>query len=210
MIKLFVFDLGNVILPFDHRQIAAKLHRSMRDKKLFTPEDIFTFMFGDDEGLINIYETGQISSEEFFGRLKERYKLDMTFDGFRDIWNPIFWENPEVNDAIMYLKSESYPVFLLSNTNELHFSYIIERYPIVHVMDEWILSFEAGVKKPDKRIYDMIFEKMDVDNNDVFYIDDIEQYVKAAKGFGIQGMVFKEAGQLREEINRIVKDRRDG
>jgi putative hydrolase of the HAD superfamily len=210
MIKLFVFDLGNVILPFDHRQIAAKLHRSIRDKTLFTPDDIFTFMFGDDEGLINIYETGQISSEEFFGRLKERYKLDMTFDGFRDIWNPIFWENPEVNDAIMYLKSESYPVFLLSNTNELHFSYIIERYPIVHVMDEWILSFEAGVKKPDKRIYDMIFEKMDVDNNDVFYIDDIEQYVKAAKGFGIQGMVFKEAGQLREEINRIVKDRRDG
>ena len=205
MIKLFVFDLGNVILPFDHRQIAAKLHGSMRDKTLFTSDDIFTFMFGDDEGLINIYETGQISSEEFFGQLKERYKLDMTFDGFGDIWNPIFWENPEVNDAIMYLKSESYPVFLLSNTNELHFSYIIERYPIVHVMDEWILSFEAGVKKPDKRIYDMIFEKMDVNNNEVFYIDDIERYVKAAKGLGIQGMVFKEAGQLRKEINRIVK-----
>ena len=205
MIKLFVFDLGNVILPFDHRQIAAKLHGSMRDKTLFTSDDIFTFMFGDDEGLINTYETGQISSEEFFGRLKERYKLDITFDGFRDIWNPIFWETPEVNDAIMYLKSESYPVFLLSNTNELHFSYIIERYPIVHVMDEWILSFEAGVKKPDKRIYDMIFEKMDVNNNEVFYIDDIERYVKAAKGLGIQGMVFKEAGQLRKEINRIVK-----
>jgi putative hydrolase of the HAD superfamily len=74
----------------------------------------------------------------------------LTFEEFRGIWNPIFREDREVTDAILYLKSKGCPVFLLSNTNELHFSYIIERYPIVHVLDEWILSFEAGVKKPEK------------------------------------------------------------
>jgi len=205
MIKLFVFDLGNVILPFEHRQIARKLYEKSSDKAFLTSDEIFTFMFEKDKGLINTYETGQISSEEFFGQLKKRYKLDMAFDVFRDIWNPIFRENLEVNDAILYLKSKSYPIFLLSNTNELHFSYIIERYPIVHVLDEWILSFEVGVKKPEKRIYDMIFEKMDVDKNEVFYIDDIGRYVEAAKEFGIQGMVFKDPGQLWEEINKIVK-----
>lgn len=204
MIKLFVFDLGNVILPFEHRQIATKLYEQSRDKARFAPDEIFTFMFERDKGFINDYETGRISSEEFFGQLKERYKLDITFEAFRDIWNPIFWENPEVKDAILYLKSKGYPIFLLSNTNELHFSYIIEQYPIVHVMDEWILSFEAGVKKPDKRIYEMIFEKMDVDKDEVFYIDDIERYVKAAKGLGIQGMVFKDAGGLWKVINEIV------
>ena len=205
MIKLFVFDLGNVILPFEHRQIATELYEKSRDKARFAPDEIFTFMFGRDKGFINDYETGQVSSEEFFGRLKERYKLDITFEKFTDIWNPIFCENPEVNDAILYLKSKGYPVFLLSNTNELHFSYIIEQYPIVHVLDEWILSFEAGVKKPEKRIYEMIFEKMDVHKNEVFYIDDIEQYVEAAKEFGIQGMLFKDAGQLWKTIDKIVK-----
>ena len=205
MIKLFVFDLGNVILPFEHRQIATKLYEKSRDKARFASDEIFTFMFEKDKGLINTYETGQMSSEEFFGQLKERYKLDMAFENFRDIWNPIFQENREVNDAILYLKSKGYPIFLLSNTNELHFSYIIEQYPIVHVLDEWILSFEAGVKKPEKRIYEMIFEKMDVDKDEVFYIDDIERYVEAAKEFGIQGMVFKDAGGLWEAIDKIVK-----
>lgn len=204
MIELFVFDLGNVILPFEHRQIAKKLYERSRDKGLFSPDEIFLFMFERDDGLINMYETGQMTSNEFFERLKKRYRLDLTFEEFRDIWNPIFWENHEVSEAIIYLKSKNYPVYLLSNTNELHFSYIADKYPIVHELDEWILSYEAGVKKPEKKIYDMIFDKMDVDRRNVFYIDDIDRYVEAAQGFGIQGMVFRDAGQLWEEIDRIV------
>lgn len=208
MIKLFVFDLGNVILPFEHRQIARKLHEKSAYRTNFNTEEIFTFMFETDKGLINDFETGQISSEEFFGLLKERYKLNLTFEDFKDIWNPIFSENKKVNEMILYLKSRGYPLFILSNTNELHFSYIIEKYPIVHEMDEWILSFEVGVKKPNARIYKMIFERMDVAENEVFYIDDIEQYVNTARKFGINGMVFKNADQLWKEVGNIVENKR--
>jgi HAD superfamily hydrolase (TIGR01509 family) len=75
-------------------------------------------------------------------------------------------------------------------------------------MDEWILSFEIGVKKPDAGIYKMIFEKMDVAGNEVFYIDDIEQYVDTARALGIKGMVFKNADQLWKEIGDIVENKR--
>ena len=92
--------------------------------------------------------------------MKERYRLSLGFDDFKEIWNNIFQEDMEVNEIIVYLKAKGFPLFLLSNTNELHFTHIIERYPIVHLMDEWILSFEVGAKKPKRRIYDAIFEKM--------------------------------------------------
>ncbi len=198
MIKLFVFDLGNVILPFEHRQIAAQLYEHSREKNMFAPDGVFKFMFDTGNGLVNDYEEGLLSSLEFFIKLKSKYRLDMDYEEFCGIWNPIFWENPDVNEVILYLKEKGYPIFLLSNTNELHFSYILEHYPIIHTLDEWILSFEVGAKKPKKRIYDVIFEKMDVDKDEVFYIDDIERYVEAAKGFGINGMVFREARQLWE------------
>ncbi|MCX5813393.1 MAG: HAD family phosphatase [Proteobacteria bacterium] len=196
MIKLFVFDLGNVILPFEHRQIAAKLYEKSEKKTAISPDDIFKFLFDRGKGVVNIYETGQISSIEFFSQLREHYRLAMDFEEFKGIWNPIFSENLQVSDAISYLKSKGYPVFLLSDTNELHFTYVTETYPIVHKMDEWILSYKVGVKKPVKRIYDVIFEKTDVDRDEVFYIDDIERYVEAAKGFGINGMVFRDADGL--------------
>jgi glucose-1-phosphatase len=202
MIKLFVFDLGNVILPFEHRQIAAKLHANSRTKTEISPGSIFDCMFDFEEGLVNPYEEGLMTSLEFFTELKKRFRLKMDIEEFKDIWNPIFSEDPDVNAAIIYLKEKGYPLFLLSNTNELHFSYIIGKYPVVHSFDEWLLSFEVGAKKPKQRIYEAIFEKMDVQPDEVFYIDDIPKYVEAAKGFGIGGMVFSNAAQLWEFIRK--------
>jgi putative hydrolase of the HAD superfamily len=157
-------------------------------------------MFDMENGLINAYEEGLMSSLDFFVKLKERYKLEIDFEEFKDIWNPIFREDPEVNDIILYLKGKGYPLFLLSNTNELHFTYITELYPIVHLMEEWILSFEIGAKKPKQRIYDEIFKRTDVKRSEILFIDDIKRYVETAIGFGLQGIVFKQAGDLWKVI----------
>jgi HAD superfamily hydrolase (TIGR01509 family) len=69
-------------------------------------------------------------------------------------------------------------------------------------MDEWILSYEVGAKKPKQKIYDMIFEKKNVERSEVLYIDDIPNYVEAAQGFGIQGIVFKDAKDVWELIRK--------
>jgi FMN phosphatase YigB (HAD superfamily) len=201
MTRLFVFDLGNVILPFDNRRIAEKLYaRSTAD---CTADDIFGYLFDTDSGAINPYEEGLASSLQFFRDLRDRYKLRLEFDEFVEIWNDIFWENVEVNEVIVYLKTKGFPLFLLSNTNELHFAYIIDRYPIVHLMDEWILSFEVGAKKPKRRIYDAIFEKMDVRRNEVFYVDDVESYVETAKKMGMQGLVFRQPTDLWDAVKAL-------
>ena len=109
MIKLFVFDLGNVILPFDNHQIAEKLHRRSALRDSCAPLDIFTYLFDWEKGSINGYEEGLCSSLEFFSDVKERYKLDLGFDEFKDIWNNIFSENPEVSEIITCLKAKGFP-----------------------------------------------------------------------------------------------------
>lgn len=201
MIKLFVFDLGKVILPFEHRQIAVKLHEASMIRDRFKPDDVFQFLFDHSRGFVNVYEEGRTTSREFFMKLRERYKLDLEFEEFKEIWNNIFEEDPAVNEVILYLKKKGYPVFLLSNTNELHFAHIIEKYPIVNYLDEWILSFEVGAKKPSEKIYDTIFEKKTVERHEVLYIDDIPQYVEAAASYGIPGIVFREAADIWKVIN---------
>jgi glucose-1-phosphatase len=201
MTRLFVFDLGNVILPFENRQIADKLHaRSCGD---CTPDEIFRYLFDLRTGSINPYEEGCCSSLDFFFDVKSRFALDCDFDEFSSIWNHIFSENVEVSRVIADLKAKGFPLFLLSNTNELHFEHILDRYPVVHLMDEWILSFEVGAKKPKKRIYEAIFEKMDVSGDEVFYIDDVEEYVATARSMGIDGLVFRDPAGLREALRAM-------
>ena len=205
MIELFVFDLGNVILPFDHRQIARKLCAHTRGNGGRSPEEVFGYIFDLQEGFINPFEEGEFSSFEFYLRLRDRYNLDLDFEAFKEIWNNIFWDNPEVNEVIVRLKDMCYPVFLLSNTNELHFSYILERFPIIHALDEWILSFEVGAKKPKQRIYEAIFEKTDVPAGRILYIDDVPAYVEAAERMGMNGMVFKEPADLWSIVPKVCR-----
>lgn len=200
MIKLFVFDLGNVILPFEHHQIAVKLHEASLIKDRFTPDDIFRYLFDHQKGFVNAYEEGLISSRDFFKKLKERYKLELEPEDFKEIWNDIFEEDTGVSEIILYLKERGYPIFLLSNTNELHFSYVMERYPIIHHFDEWILSFEVGAKKPQEKIYDVIFERRSLERHEVLYIDDIPDYIRAAAVYGIPGIVFREAADIWKVI----------
>ena len=202
MIELFVFDLGRVILPFEHRPIALKLWEKSRKRATLTSEEIFDDLFDLENGSVNRYEEGLTSSEEFFLEVRRRYDLVMEFEEFRDVWNNIFRGDPEVNEIILYLKAKGYPIFLLSNTNELHFSHIIEQFPIVHVMDEWILSFEVGAKKPSKRIYDAIFERTDVEGTNLLYVDDIDAYVAAAQSCGIQGLVYTSPADLWEALRQ--------
>ncbi|HPP42776.1 MAG TPA: HAD family phosphatase [Syntrophorhabdaceae bacterium] len=209
MIRLFVFDLGNVILPFDHRQIPAKLLNWSTKKGLFTPEEMFIYLFDWEDGLINPYEEGYMSSEEFFDTIRQRYSLNMNFEDFKNIWTPIFKEDQEVNKIILNLKQMGYPLFILSNTNELHFTYIKETYPIVHTFHEWILSYEVHAKKPKKRIFDEIFNRMDVPRDEVFYIDDTGPYIEQAKAYGLKGTVFTDAENLWRQIKDIIEYKRE-
>lgn len=203
--ELFVFDLGNVILPFDHRQIADKLCRHIRGNGGHGPEEIFGHIFDLQQGFINPFEEGAFSSLEFYSKIRDRYDLDLDFEAFKEIWNDIFRDSPEVNEVIVCLKAMHYPVFLLSNTNELHFSYVLERFPIIHLLDEWILSFEVGAKKPKQRIYEAIFQKTDVLADRILYIDDVPAYVEAAERLGMQGMLFREPADLWPIVPKVCR-----
>jgi len=105
-IEVVLFDLGNVILPFNHYQIAEKLARFSERKELSDPPRIFSYLFDRQEGAVNDYEMGKMSSIEFFNQVKERFKLTLPFDTFVPIWNEIFTENHEVSELIRFLKGK--------------------------------------------------------------------------------------------------------
>jgi putative hydrolase of the HAD superfamily len=200
MIDLFVFDLGNVILPFNHHPIADKLYARSTGNG-FDAAEIFRYVFDYEAGAINALEEGVVSATEFYLDLKGRYGLACDFEEFAYIWNNIFYDSPEVNELIKNLKARNFPVFLLSNTNEIHFAHIIEKFPVVHLLDEWILSFEVGAKKPKRRIFEAVFEKTDVRPERVLYIDDVAEYVDAACALGMQGLVFRGPSDIRRLID---------
>ena len=200
--KVVLFDLGNVILPFNHYQIAEKLARFSESRELNDPPRIFSYLFDRQEGAVNDYEVGKKSSIEFFNQVKERFKLIITFDAFVPIWNEIFTENHDVSELIRSLKGKK-KLGLLSNTNSLHFEYALSTFPVLNLFDKWILSHEVGFKKPAVEIFLKAMEWASVPPTKILFIDDIKEHVEVAASVGMQAIHFTSAQQLVRELSRF-------
>jgi putative hydrolase of the HAD superfamily len=199
-IEVILFDLGNVILPFNHYQIAEKLSRFSQKKEFQDPQRVFSYFFDFAKGAVNGYETGKVSSFEFFNFLKERFDLQISFEKFIPIWNDIFIEDHEVSEIILSLKGK-WKLGLLSNTNPLHFDYILSKFPIVRAFEKWILSHEVGFKKPDVEIFQRAMKWASVEPEKILLIDDMKKHVEVAVSLEMQGIHFISAPRLKKELD---------
>ncbi len=194
-------DLGNVILPFDFEPAMKKL-AALSGKNVDHVRNIF-FQPGFQEQ----YETGKISSREFLESVRRSLGLDQWGQPpFPDaelalIWNDVFTEN---RPMIKWLESVvgKFPTWLLSNTNELHWKFIWERYPIVQKLDGWILSHQIGFRKPDPQFFRVALEKSGSLSQQAFFVDDMEIHIKAARLLGIQAEVFQGVEALAAALKK--------
>lgn len=205
-IDVILFDLGNVILPFNHYQIPEKLSRFSPEKGSLDSTKIFSYLFDLQDGSVNLYESGKLSSFEFFDSLKRHFHLSISFEEFIPIWNEIFTENQEVSQIIRSLKGKK-RLGLISNTNPLHFDYALSKFPIIETFDKWILSHEVGFKKPAREIFQRAVEWASVEPERILFIDDTKRHVEAAISLGMQGIHFVSAGQLREDLSKRLTEK---
>jgi len=199
-IEVILFDLGNVILPFSHFQIAEKLSRFSQKREFQDPQRIFSYLFDFEKGAVNGYETGRVSSTEFFQSLKGLLHLSISFEEFIPIWNDIFTEDREVSEITRSLKGKK-RLGLISNTNSLHFDYILSTFPVIRTFDKWILSHEVGFKKPAVQIFQRAIEWASIKPEKILLIDDTKGHVEVAVSLGMQGIHFISANQLKEELS---------
>ena len=187
-----IFDLGQVICPFDLMIPCGKLSRMNG----MSPEDIKQrIFFGEVE---RDFETGRITGEAFAARCNELLGLTLPLEVFRDLWCDMF----HLNEAALQLVDdvrESSQVLMLSNTCAWHIAHVERLFHLRRHFDDWVLSFEVGAMKPDERIYRAALEKVRLPDRCVF-IDDLQVNVDAAGGLGIPGIRFSSVEQTRAEL----------
>jgi putative hydrolase of the HAD superfamily len=194
--KLIIFDLGKVLLDFDHLDSCRRLSKYTS----FSSSEIYKEIFLS--GLEKEYDEGKISSFNFYKEIIKRFNIGedrLSFEEFKLIWGDIFFEIPSMANLMQILK-KNYKVYLLSNTNEIHFNWVYNKFDILKIPEEYILSFKLGFRKPDKRIFYKALEKADVDSSECIYIDDIKEYIEVANSIGIKGIHFKSKERLEEEL----------
>ncbi|MBI5787587.1 MAG: HAD family phosphatase [Candidatus Schekmanbacteria bacterium] len=197
MIKVIVFDLGNVIIPF----CFSELYRKLADLSKYSEDEIA--QIGFDSRLIRDFENGLISPGQFYQAVCHRLNIVVGYADFVDMWNNIFTEHTKVSSLIRSLK-ENYRLFLLSNTNELHFNYAYKKFPVLEIFDEYILSYQTGCSKPSTEIYQEVISRAGCNPDEIVYTDDIAAYVEAARKLDLQVIHFLSEEQLERDLRQLI------
>lgn len=191
-----VFDLGNVLLPFDYKIILGKLEgveKGLGEK--------FVAYYRDNYDVHRRYERGELSSDEFTDILLNVLEHKISKEQFISIYSDMFEVNTELVAALPVLKA-NYKLVLLSNTNDIHERYGWSGNAFLKFFDKLVLSHKVGAVKPEEKIYRVVEEFTRVPPAEHFYIDDIADYVAGGKKMGWDAVQFVGDNELFAEFDK--------
>lgn len=180
MIKNIIFDFGDIFINLDKKATYKEL------EKLGVSEISDEMMEVAHE-----YEKGLISTDEFIAFFSVQFKIPKQ-DLVR-AWNAVLLDFPLTRLAFLRAlsKRKKYRLFLLSNTNELHISWIQENWgtklytEFKNCFEQFYLSHEIHFRKPDAAIYKFVLNENNLIAKETIFIDDVEENTIAANALGI-------------------------
>lgn len=169
--KTIVFDMGGVLLPLEVQRCMDSFRRILGPQfdRLGLGSD------GEGESVMAEYEGGRIGTDEFVGRILSWCLPGTTAEDVKRAWTDMLTAVPaERIEFIKKLRAEGYRVFLLSNTNELHWDNVIHTTPeFPDCFEHTFLSHLEKLSKPDPKFFRRITEYIGVRPSDIIFVDDL-------------------------------------
>jgi HAD superfamily hydrolase (TIGR01509 family) len=196
-VKTIVFDLGKVLVDFDY-SIAG---RKLAARASMAAAELGQFLI--HVPLIIRYETGLITSEEFYQEVRAASGYLGDMEEFAALFADIFTPIEPMIQLQTQLRRHGYPTFIFSNTNELAVRFIRKNLPFFNNFDGYILSYEHRSMKPDARLYEVVEEQSGSRGAEILYLDDRPENVDAGAQRGWQVILQQSADKTRAKINEL-------
>jgi FMN phosphatase YigB (HAD superfamily) len=191
-----ILDLGGVLIDIDYQKtIDAFIQLGMVDFKSIYSQ-------ASQQKLFNDYETGQISSQYFINQLLPFLKQGTSPNKVVEAWNAMILNVPLKKIELLEKLKLHYPLFLLSNTNELHVPVVRKEWakvtdkPMESFFNTIYFSHELQQRKPNADIFKNVCERENLDPETTLFIDDSIQHIEGASSIGLQTYHLKNSADL--------------
>lgn len=189
-ISTLFFDIGNVLMRFDWKA-AYKIFSRRSGKSHKELERVF-WGVSQQTGLEHLYERGMLTTPQFHAAFTEQL-FPVTFGELRFLWNGIFSPIVPMHELAWRLRGAGYKLFIISNTDDLHFTHLLNTYRVFDAFDGFALSHIVKALKPEPKIFETALALAGVPGSECLYADDVPEYVAAfRKRHGVDGFVFQE------------------
>lgn len=195
-----LFDFGNVLIDIDVPRTRANLARLLREPAAIEPI----------LAAITKYESGRIGTDLFINEILRHARQDVQALDVIEAWNSmLIGIPPERLDMLLALRRR-HKVYLLSNTNELHltwvYRYLVRTYGIEHFeeiyFDKAFYSHLMKDRKPNPSIYIAAAREAGFDPGDTLFMDDTPENLVPAAALGFSTYLVREG----EEIGHYLSE----
>ncbi len=177
-IAAFLFDIGNVLLKFD---FSLALKAVAEQSEVHDPVVVLARI----DQIKVAYEDGQIDRPSFLRAVFDVLNYRGTAGDFIAAWEDIFELN-EPMAALVERLHERHPLYLLSNTSDIHRDYVFREFPVFGHFADGTYSYSARASKPGREIYDIACRDLGLVPATTFFIDDLLPNIEMARSLGFQ------------------------
>ena len=186
-IKNIIFDLGGVILDIDETMTLHELKKKGIDGEAVMKDPRFLAI---DER----FERGIISAPSFRRQVKQLIGLEKLSDAdFDFLWNSMLLDIPRERIQALEQIKEHYNIFLMSNTNEIHYDLYVRDLQLRFgykqfddLFDKSYFSFDVHLMKPDPLFFEYILDHQGLKPCETLFIDDTKANIEVAEKLGIR------------------------
>ena len=155
---------------------------------------------GEYADIFKQVDHGFITLEKAFNELA---KLSgQPADDIRSVFGQTDMIDHEVVEIINNLK-QNYKIGLLSNASSGYLRKLLHENSLDILFDNLVISSEVGMIKPNPAIFEIAMDNLGVEPKESIFIDDWPNNVSAARELGLQGIVFSNALDLKENLESL-------
>jgi len=147
------------------------------------------------------FERGTCTPEDFAAGVVADWGLSVSGKAFlAEFREWLVGPLPGAEELVSETRAAGVPVAVLSNTNKVHWEAGAGRWPLVGMFDRAFLSFEVGMVKPDREIFDHVVADLQVEPGRVLFLDDNRLNVDEASAVGLQAARVVGVSEARQAL----------
>jgi HAD superfamily hydrolase (TIGR01509 family) len=150
------------------------------------------------------FEEGAISEEVFFKTYYHPH-IDPQAEGFpsatlvrQTIFDNLFFIEG-MDSLLVELEAADTRLWVLSNY-PIWFEEIKKRLALDRFVEDYVVSYEVGARKPSSKIYEALCQRAGVKPEQCYFVDDRQKNIEGARAFGMQAKQFESADTLRQDL----------
>jgi glucose-1-phosphatase len=194
-----IFDIGRVLVKVD----VARAIEGLSEGSSLSPAELWSRIEKDPRW--HDWQEGRISPHDWHLHITKRLGSRLNFEEFRNAWNGSLDPTPLQSDDLFRTLAKKHKLALLSNTDPIHVAHLESTFGFFQYFPASARIYSCAVRasKPSPVIFQAALKAVKTPAAQAVFIDDILEYVQAARSLGLHAIQYRDSAQLRTDLHSL-------